>query len=143
MGKSDEPGWVQPDSDQIELVGMGAEAPTHVELADHLLGRLRVQFDLVLGGSYLGLIDKTFEMLDLEVGDTDRTNPSVDQELFQRLPAFDILVEHRKWPMDQEEIQDVDAQPLQTGVEGSQRPIVSMLTVDELRGDENLLARHF
>ena len=42
--------------------------------------------------------------------------------------------------MDQEEIEDVDAQPFHTVVEGGQRPIVSVLAVYQFRGDEDRMS---
>ncbi len=101
-----------------------------------------MQLDLVQGGSHVGLVGEPLEMLDLEVGHADRTHPAVGEESLEGPPGLDILIEHRQWPVDQEEIEDLDAQSLHAVLERGQRPVVSVAPVGEFGGDEDLLTGH-
>jgi hypothetical protein len=42
----------------------------------------------------------------------DGTNPSIGQELLERPPGLDVLIEHGEWPVDQEEIDHIHAEAL-------------------------------
>ena len=81
-------------------------------------------------------------MRDLEVGNADRAHPSVGQQLLERSPGLDVLVEHRQRPMDKKEVEDVDAQLVHAAVEGGEGRVVSVLAVSQFGGDEQLVPWH-
>ena len=81
-------------------------------LAQLVVEQVRVQLDLVDRGHDVGLGRSRCELLDREVRDADRARAAVALELLKRLPGRHevAVVQRRQRPMDQEEIDVVDAE---------------------------------
>src|SRR5450755_2816156 len=79
-------------------------------------------------------------MLDLEVGDADRADATVGAELLQRLPRGDEVaaVQGRERPMDQEQVDVVEAQLAEGCLERAVSVVRPVVAVIELAGDEHL-----
>src|SRR4249919_2574448 len=76
----------------------------------------------------------------LEVGNADRPNLTGSNQLLERLPCGDILVALRQRPMDQQQINVVQAKLTQALVETSNRTLVALKLAIQLGRDEQLLA---
>src|SRR4029453_13465437 len=76
----------------------------------------------------------------LEVGNADRPNLSGLGQLLERLPCRDILVALRQRPVDQQQINVVHAELMQTLVETSNRSIISLKLAIQLGCDKHILA---
>lgn len=81
-------------------------------------------------------------MVDLEVGHPDAAGAAVILELLQHLPGGDevAVVEPRQRPVDQEEVDVVEAQRRYSPVECASRIVGLVETVAELAGDVHLAA---
>ena len=81
-------------------------------------------------------------MRDLKVGDSDGAGPALAVELLERVPGRDEVtaVQGRQWPVDQEQVNIVRTECLESAIEGSARIIGPMKAVVELAGDVNLTA---
>ena len=101
-----------------------------------------MKLDLVDHGLDPGLADDPLEVVDVEVGHPDRPDAPLVLQLDQRLPRLDILVLPRHRPVDQEHVDPVEPELLHRVVERLQRLVAHMRAVAELRGDEEILARH-
>jgi hypothetical protein len=79
-------------------------------------------------------------MLDLEVGDADRAGATVGAELLQRLPRGDEVaaVKGRERPMDQEQVDVIEAELVERCLERAASVVRSVVGVVELAGDEHL-----
>ena len=69
-----------------------------------------------------------------------RTRPSPLSST-QRPPCVDVAVQGRRGPVDQEQVDHVQAEPVQRAVERGAGPLVALPTVPDLRGDEQLVPR--
>jgi hypothetical protein len=98
-----------------------------------------MQFHLVQHRRHAGLADDPLDMFGAEIGNADRPRPALVLELHQCLPAVDIAVAARRWPVDEVEVDIVGAEPFEALVEGFQRGIVALRVVPELGGEENVL----
>ena len=81
------------------------------------------------------------EVLGAEVRDADGARPAVGEERLGRLVGADRVLEvgrHRM--MQQIEVDVVDAQPAQAGVEADLRGVVAVVAHPQLGGDEDLVA---
>src|SRR5262245_23676860 len=78
----------------------------------------------------------------LEVGHADRPGLSSPGQLLECLPCGDILVALRQRPMDQQQINVVQAKLTQALVETSNRALVSLKLAIQLGCDEHFLARY-
>ena len=74
-----------------------------------------------------------------EVADADRARALLLVEALQRAPGVEPLAGDR--PVEQVEVDVIQAEALQAGVEGAQRAIVALVVVPELGRHEHLLAR--
>src|SRR3954452_2722637 len=75
-----------------------------------------------------------------EVADPDGPRALFAVNALERAPGIEPLVRYR--PMHEVEIYILEAEPTQAGVERSQRAVVALIVVPELRGDENVRTRH-
>src|SRR5439155_11272965 len=80
------------------------------------------------------------EVVDLEVRDTDRPGATVPLELLERLPRRHevAVVERRERPVDEEQIDVVEAERGQRAVERGARVVGAVEAVVELARDEDL-----
>ena len=69
-----------------------------------------VGFDLVDRRDDARLLDDALEMLGQEIGDADGVHQAAALQLNHRLPGIDITAERRGGPMDQVEVNGIDAQ---------------------------------
>jgi hypothetical protein len=74
-----------------------------------------------------------------EVGDADRAHPTLADELLERSPGLDVLVEHRQRPVDQEQVEDVEPQLAHALVEGAEGGVEPLEVVRQLGGDEDVV----
>jgi hypothetical protein len=112
------------------------------DVAQPLLGEVRVQFDLVDRWRRPGRLNHGSEMVRLEVGHADRPHPALCEQPVQRAPGLGEQAAGRHWPMDQVQIEIAEAEPPQAGVEGPQRLVVAVVLVPQLGGNEQFVTRH-
>src|SRR5215212_1056310 len=81
-------------------------------------------------------------MIYLEVRDADGAGAAVVVELLHRLPGgYEVaVVEHRQWPVDQEQVHVVEAELGERLVEGPSRVVGLVERVVELAGYEDVAA---
>ncbi len=120
--------------------GLGGDALLRVVLTGGVLLQVRVQLDLVDRRDDRRLADQPLQVLGKEVGDTDGPDPAVGVQLLERLVRVDVRAPGRQRPVDQVEVDVVQAELLQRRVEGAQRGVVPLVAVPELGGDEEFLA---
>src|SRR3954465_1543050 len=78
----------------------------------------------------------------LEVGNADRPSLSGLDQRLERLPCGDIFVALRQRPVDQQQINVVQAKLAQALVETSNRTLISLKLAIQLGRDEHLLAMY-
>ena len=88
-----------------------------VEDAQKFLLKERVQFDLIKCRDNASCFDDAVEVLGLEVRDPNRTDPATFTQFDKRFPGFDIEIVHRCWPVNEEEIEVVEAQRFERTIE--------------------------
>ena len=81
------------------------------------------------------------QVLDAEVGDADRAAAALALDPFEGAPGVEVALLGRQRPVDQVEVDVVEAEPAAALLEGLQGRVVALLRVPELGGDEDLLAR--
>ncbi len=81
---------------------LGADPMRVVERTKLLLRELGVQLDLVDRRRYVRFGEESLQVRDLEVGHADRAHPPVRQQPLEGPPGFDVLVEHRQRPVNEE-----------------------------------------
>jgi hypothetical protein len=89
----------------------------------------------------VGALDQVLEMLLAVVGDADRACPALGEDRFGSLVGADGRLEvgrHRL--VQQVEIDVVDPEPAQAGVEADQGAVVAVVADPQLGGDEDLTA---
>ena len=106
------------------------------------LREVGVQLDLVDGGRHAGLRDEAGEVLGEEVGDADRRRQSFVAELDHGLPGLDVLVDAGQRPVDQEEVDVIEPEPLEGGGQLDARTLRAVGVAGQLGRDEQLVARH-
>lgn len=81
-------------------------------------------------------------MLGLEIRHTNGTRQALRLEVLQGVPRLDvrIAVLDRGWPMDEVEVDVVEAQLGQTGLDGLASIVGMMGAIPQLGGDEKVLA---
>src|SRR5512143_2084006 len=75
-----------------------------------------------------------------EIADTDRPRASFRVDALEGTPGFEPQSSNR--PMDEVEINVVEAEPLKAGIECVQRAIEALILVPELGRDEHFFARY-
>src|SRR5262245_40332513 len=98
-----------------------------------------IQLNLVGRRADRGFSGEPIQMGRFEVGNADRANLSGLDQLLERLPSGNIFVALRQRPVDQEQINVVQAQLTQALVEASNRTLVSLKLAIQLGGDKDLL----
>ena len=101
----------------------------------------RVQLDLVHHGRDAGLVDDALEVVRVEVRDADRAHPALVVEPDERAPRVDVAVGRRDRPVDEVEVEPVEAEPRHGRVERAQRLVVAVVVLPHLARDEEVLAR--
>ena len=111
--------------------------------AGGLVAEVGVHLDLVDRRQHPGLLDDPVEVRRLEVRDPDAPGPSVGRELAEGVPRRHevAVVQHRHRPVDQEQVDTVDAQVGQRLVERTPRVVGSVEGVAQLAREVELLAR--
>jgi hypothetical protein len=101
-----------------------------------------MNLDLIHRWYDFALLNEASQVRDLKVGHSDGACPSVAVELLKRVPGRNEVtaVQGRQRPVDQEEVNMVRAQCLESAVEGSTRIVRPVVPVVELAGDENFAA---
>src|SRR6185437_9491716 len=97
--------------------------------------------DLIAGDRRLDLLDYFLEQRDGEIGDADGAGAAFFLQLHQRL-EYHRQVHVLRWPMHQIEIDMVELQLVQAGVEGAADGIGCEIFVPDLGGDVQLVARN-
>jgi hypothetical protein len=122
--------------------GLQASVATSWSSPGAQLGLLqpRMQLDLVYRRQPLRLRPQPLEVLDAEVGDPERAGPPFLVDPFEGAPGLEIAVLAGHRPVDQVEVDAVEAEPLEAAVEGGQGGVVALLGVPQLGGDEDLVA---
>lgn len=77
-----------------------------------------------------------------EVGHADGAHPAVREELLERLVRVHVTVAGGQRPVDEVQVQVVQTELLQRGVERAERRVVPLVAVPELGGDEDVVAGH-
>src|ERR687887_1260482 len=79
---------------------------------DGFVVEVRMELDLVDRGHDITFGRQAFQMVDLEVRDSDRAGPAVAVELLHRLPRRHEIAVIERWerPVDQEEVDVVEAE---------------------------------
>src|SRR5438445_5337269 len=98
----------------------------------------RDELDLVHGGRSRCPAEQFFQVSDREVAHPDRPRESLVTDLEERLPR--LLSQTRHGPVDEVQVNVVEAELAATLLERLQRGLVALVVVPELRRDENLLA---
>src|SRR3989441_10270845 len=111
----------------------------HADLEQALLVQEGMEFDLVHGGRNRRCREQFFEVANRVVADADRAGEPVVVDLKQRLPRFVSQARYR--PVDEIQIDVVEAEFAATLLERPQGGLVAMVVVPELRRDENLVPR--
>src|SRR5690606_19298817 len=99
-----------------------------------------MELDLVERRGDAGSGDDVLDIVALEIGDADGPRLAFLPQADQRLPGFDILAAKRRGPVDEVKIDIVGAQPLEARIHGPQGPLVALVVVPHLGGEEYLVA---
>src|SRR3954468_3002613 len=131
----------QPVASPERAPRLGDDAVPVVELARLLLREPRVQLDLVDRRHDRRLAEQSLEVRHGEVRHTDRAYAPVCVQLLESPPRVDVEVTLRSGPVDEVEVDDVEAEPLLAVVERAERGVVAVVGVPDLRRDEDLVTR--
>ena len=104
------------------------------------LGEGRVHLDLVDAGGDAGRGDDVVEVTGSEVGDADRADEATLATLDEALPGVDIEVLARVRPVDEDEVDDVEAQATQAVLDRGDRQGLLVEAAGDLGRDEDVLA---
>ena len=113
-----------------------------VQLPQRLLRQVRRELDLVDHRHDAGLVDEPGQLLLRKVRNADRGDAPLLLQLDERLPGLDERVLGRHGPVDEVQVQHVEAELAHGGVEGAQRRVVALFEVPQLGRHEDVLARH-
>src|SRR5437899_4701169 len=112
----------------------------HAGLEQVLLVQEGMEFDLVHGGWNRCCREQLFEMANCIVTHADRASEPLVVDLEQRLPRFVSQARYR--PVDEIQIDIVEAEFAATLLERPQGRLVAMVVVPEFRRDEDLFPRN-
>ena len=121
---------------------LGDDAVLGVELPQRDLLEVRVQLDLVDARRLPGLVEEPLEVGGVEVAHADGAHAALVAQLAQRLPGLDVAVLPGRRPVDEEQVEHVEPEPLQRGVERGEGGVSTVVVVPDLRRDEHVLAGH-
>src|SRR5450755_562788 len=122
--------------------GLGRDAMRFVVRTSIDSRNRRVELDLVDGRNDVGVLAQPVEVRGPEVRDTDRPRLARSHQLLERLPRVDVQVTLRQRPVDQDQVDIVEAQPAQRLVEPADCPASALKLAVELGRDEQLFATH-
>ena len=122
-------------------VRLGHDAALVVPCAELRLVELRVQLDLVHGGPDARALDDLVDLGGGEVRDPNRPRLPLRAQVDQRLPRLDVPADRRQRPVDEVQVDVVEAKAGQALVEPGEGLAASVLRTRELGGHEELLAR--
>ena len=95
-----------------------------------------MELDLVHRRHDVGLGHQPLEVVDPEVRDADRAGAAVFLELLERAPGGDVIaVVQRRRPVDQEQVDVVEAELLERPLEGAARVVRAVIAVVQLACD--------
>src|SRR5690606_17250434 len=97
--------------------GLGGDGVVGVEPAQLALSEGRVQLDLVDRGNGAGLGDQGAQVVDGEIGDADGTDPALTLEFLEGAEGVDEAARPGHRPVDQIQIDMVETQSGEAGVE--------------------------
>ncbi len=129
---------------------LGGDAVLGVQGAQLGLREVGVQLDLVERRLHLGLLEQQLQVRHPEVRDADRADPALGVQLLEGAPDVqEGVAVHRARPVDQVQVQPVEAEAAERLVEGAQHPAAALLAgpvdgagVPQLGGHEQLVAGH-
>src|SRR5947209_8505893 len=111
----------------------------HAEFEQGLLIEERMELDLVHGGWSRRRAEQFLQVSDRVVAHPDRPRESLVTDLEERLPG--LLSQTGHGPVDEVQIDVVEAELAATLLERPQRGLVALVVVPELGRDEDLFAR--
>src|SRR3954447_24645753 len=79
-------------------------------------------------------------MVGVEVRHPDRADPGDGVQLLHRPPGFGRGALPGPWPVDEVQVEYVEAEPIHAGVEGTERRVVPLVGVPALGGDDPRVA---
>ena len=109
-------------------------------MSQRRLLEVEVELDLVHGRDDVRLVEEPLQVRHLEVGDPDGVDPPVRVELLERAPGVHVAVLRGLGPVDQVEVDVVQAQPPQARLERVEGTFVPLVVVPQLGRDEQILA---
>lgn len=110
------------------------------EVANGVLGEMRVQFHLVDGREQATTVDQFLEVVRFEIAHPHRLGPPGFGDLLHRVPCAQTSVLVLQRPVHQVEVDVVEPEARQARVERGQRGFVALVGVPQLGGDEDLVA---
>src|SRR2546427_10615428 len=130
---------VQPVPAREGGVGPQRNRLLHTELEQSILVQEGMEFNLVHGGRNRRCREQFLEVANRVVADANRAGEPAVVDLKQRLPRFMSQARYR--PVDEIQIDVVEAEFAATLLERPQGGLVAMVVVPELGRDENLAPR--
>ena len=119
--------------------GLGGDALGSVELAQRVLGQVRVELDLVDRRHDGRPVEQALEVIDLEVGDADGVHVAALEQSLHGSPGVEVVnAVHRQRPMDEEKVDVANVERTERALKGLPHVVGSVGTVVELAGDEDL-----
>ena len=120
--------------------GFGHDPVRLAVLVDLPVLEVRVELDLVHGRHHVPFGGEALEMRNLEVRDADRPRPAVLLELLKRLPGRHevAVVERRQGPVDEEQVDVVEAERRERLVERAPRSVGLVEAIVQLARDVDL-----
>ncbi len=100
----------------------------------------RVQLDLVDRGRDAGLVDEAPQVGRVEVRHADRADDALLAQLDERLPRLDVEVLRGHRPVDQVEVHELELEPVEALLEGVLGLLITVVAVEALGRDEDLVA---
>mgnify|MGYP000884399317 CR=1 FL=1 len=114
-----------------------------MESAERGLLEIGVQFDLVEARQLAGLVGQPLQVLIGEVRDPHGPHPAAVAQLQQRTPRLDILSAPGRWPMEEEEVEDVESAIATVWCYSAKRPRThSTKPADEHGSQQSMLSPH-
>ena len=99
-----------------------------------------MELDLVDGRDHTGLIDDLAQVGVVKVGDADRASAAFLAQTDERAPRVEVHIAGRRRPVDEVEVDLVDAKQARALVERPQGLVIAMVGVPHLRGHEDVVA---
>ncbi|MOA18758.1 hypothetical protein D3C78_1390960 [compost metagenome] len=96
-----------------------------------------MELDLIHHRLDLRIFHQVFQMMYLEIADTDRFDASCLVQLFKRTPSVLVLACHR--PVNQIQVEIIQPQLLQAGLIGGKRRFITEVAVPHLGSDKQVL----